>query len=159
MLSRLDWFESVSRKFVQAEKISVEAYIDNLHTPGTPLDLLAVFVLARLYHFHVGLFLNAGMWCTNVHKNMGACKLVLMFEGKTDFHETYKGGEQPYLESLNYYTAKGFMPSHNTELKTVQQESEYEVVFVSEENMKSAVQVKIEKNIKLEKTVKVSLKR
>ena len=62
---------------------------------------------------------------------MSACKLVLVFEDKTDFHETYKGGEQPYLESLNYYTAKGFMPSHNTELKTVQQESEDEIVFVS----------------------------
>ena len=45
MLSRLDWFESVSRKFLQAEKISVEAYIDNLCTPGTPLDLLAVLCL------------------------------------------------------------------------------------------------------------------
>ena len=158
MLSRLDWFESVSRKFLQAEKVSVEAYIDNLCTPGTPLDLLAVFVLARLYRFHVGFFLNTGMWCTNVHKNISACKLVLVFEGKTDFHETYKGGEQPYLESLNYYTAKGFMPSHNTELKMVQQESEDEIVFVSEENTKSAVLVKIEKNIKVEKTVTVSLK-
>ena len=116
MLSRLDWFESVSCKFLQAENISVEAYIDNLHTPGTPLDLLAIFVLARLYRFHVGFFLNAGM-CTNVHKDMSACKLVLMFQGKTDFHKTYKGGQQPYLESLHYYTAKGFMPSHNTELK------------------------------------------
>ena len=48
MLSRLDRFKSVSRKFLQAEKISVEAYIDNLYTQGTPLDLLAVFVLARL---------------------------------------------------------------------------------------------------------------
>ena len=50
------------------------------------------------------------------------------------------------------------MPSHNTELKTVQQESKDETVFVSEENTKSAVLVKIEKNIKLEKTVTVSLK-
>ena len=48
MLSRLDWFESVSRKFLKAENISVEAYIDNSHTPGTPLDLLAIYVLARL---------------------------------------------------------------------------------------------------------------
>ena len=159
MLSSLDWFKSVSCKFLQAGKVSVEAYIDNLHTPGTPLDLLAVFVLARLYRFHVGFFLNTGMWCTNVNKKMSACKLVLVFESKTDFHEMYKGGEQPYLESLNYYTAKGFMPSHNTELKTVQQESEDEIVFVSEENTKSAVLVKIEKNIKLEKTVTVSLKR
>ena len=150
---------SVSHKFLQAEKISVEAYIDNLRTPGTPLDLLAVFVFARLYRFHVGFFLNVGMWCTNVHKDMSACKLVLVFEGKTDFHETYKGGEQPYMESLKYYTSKGFMPLHNVEVKTVQRESEEEVVFVSEQNMKSAVQVKIEKGIKLEKILKVSLKR
>ena len=159
MLSRLDWFESVSCKFLQAENISVEAYIDNLRTPGTPLDLLAIFVLARLYRFHIGFFLNVGMWCTNVHKNMNACKLVLVFEGKTDFHEMYKGGADAYLESLNYYTAKGCMPSHNTEVKAVQEETEDDIVFVSEENTKSAVQVKIEKNIKLEKYLKVSLKR
>ena len=119
MFSRLDWFESVSRKFLPVENISVEAYIDNLCTPGIPLDLLAIFVIARLYRFHVGFFLNAGMWCSKLHKDMNACKLVLVFQGKTDFHETYKGGQQPYLESLHYYTAKGFMPSHNTEVKTV----------------------------------------
>ena len=45
MLSRLEWFESVSRKFLQAEKISVEAYIDNLRTPGTPLNLLLFLCL------------------------------------------------------------------------------------------------------------------
>ena len=92
-------------------------------------------------------------------RDMSVCKLVLVFEGKTDFHETYKGGEQPYMESLKYYTSKEFMPLHNVEVKTVQQESEEEVVFVSEQNMKSAVQVKIEKGIKLEKILKVSLKR
>ena len=96
MFSQLDWFESVSRKFLKAENISIEAYIDNLRTPGTPLDLLAIFVIARLYRFHVGFFLNAGMWCSNLHKDMNACKLVLVFQGKTDFHETYKGGQQPY---------------------------------------------------------------
>ena len=158
MLSRLEWFKSVSCKFLQAENISVEAYIDNLHTPGTPSDLLAIYVLARLYHFHIGFFLNAGMWCTNVHKDMNACKLVLMFQGKTDFHETYKGGQQPDLESLCYYTAKGFMPSHNTEVKTVQQEDKDEVLFVSEEKTKSAVQVKLKKKLNVEKDLKVSLK-
>ena len=58
MLSRLDWFQSVSRLFLQADKISVEHYIDYIRTPGTPLDLLSIFVLARLYRFHVGLILN-----------------------------------------------------------------------------------------------------
>ena len=159
MLSRLDWFESVSRKFLQAENISVKAYINNLHTLGTPLDLLTIFVLARLYRFHIRFFVNAGMWCTNVLKDMSVCKLVLMFQGKTDFLETYKDGQQPYLESLHYYTAKGFMPSHNTEVKMVQQEDENEVVFVSEEKTKSAVQMKLKKKFKIEKELNVSLKR
>ena len=97
MLSRLDWFESVSHKFLQAENISVEAYIDNLHTPGTPLDLLAIFVLARLYRFHVGFFLNAGM-CTNVQRILHA-SLFSCFKAKL-ISKTYK--EQPYLESLHY---------------------------------------------------------
>ena len=87
---------------------------------------------------------------------MSVCKLVLVFQGKTDFHETYKGGQQPYLESLHYYTAQGLMPSHHTEVKMVQQEDDD--VFVSEEKTKSKVQVKIKKQFKIEKELKVSLK-
>ena len=150
MLSRLDWFKSVSHKFLQTENISVEVYIDNLCTPGTPLDLLAIYVLARLYRFHIRFFLNEGMWCSNVKKDMTACKLVLLFQSKTDFHETYKGGQQPYLESLNYYTEQGLMPSHHTEVKTVQQEED--LVFVLEEKTPKV-------QFKWEKELKVSLKR
>ena len=79
MLSRLDWFESISRDYLARENISYQGYIDNLATPGTPFDLLAIHVLARLYRFHVGLFLQGGMWCTSISKNMSLCKFILIF--------------------------------------------------------------------------------
>ena len=47
MLSRLDWFQSVSYLFLQADKISVEHYIDHIRTPGTPLDLLCIFCVGK----------------------------------------------------------------------------------------------------------------
>ena len=131
MLSRLNWFQSVSRLCLQADKISVEHYIDYIHTPGTPLDLLGIFVLARLYRFHVGLILNKGMWCSNLKKDMQGCTTIFVFQGETDFHETYKGGQEAYVESLQYNTHKGLMPSHCTEVKNVTNDDD--VVFVAEE--------------------------
>ena len=151
MLSRLDWFQSVSCLFLQADKISVEYYIDYIHTPGMPLDLLCIFVLARLYRFHVGLILNKGMWCSNLKKDMQGCKTIFVFQGETDFHETFKGSQQAYVESLQYNTHKGLMPSHCTEVKNITNDDDTDVVFVAEEK-----RVKVPK---IDKDVKVQIKR
>ena len=153
MLSRLDWFQSVSRLFLQADKISVEHYIDHICTPGTPLDLLCIFVLARLYRFHVRLILNKGLWCSNLKKDMHGCKIIFVFQGETDFHETFKGGQQVYVEPLKYNTHKGFMPSHCTEVKSVANDDDTDVIFVTEEK-----RVKVP-NIKIDQDVKVVIKR
>ena len=133
MLSRFDWFQSVSHLFLQADKICVKHYIDYIHSPGTPLDLLCIFVLARLYRFHVGLIVNKGMWCSNRKKDMQGCKTIFVFQGGTDFHETYKGSQQAYMESLQYNTHKGLMPSHCMEVKNVTNDDDTDVVFVAED--------------------------
>ena len=148
MLSRLGWFASVSRLCLQAQNISVEDYIDHMRTPGTALDLLAIYVLARAYRFHVGLILDRGLWCSNLHKDIQSCKIVLVFQGTYDFAETFKGGSELYLQSLKNNTANGLMPSHDTEWKTVHNQ-ENDVVFVSEQKPK----------IKIERELKVSIKR
>ena len=124
-MSRLDWFEKVSSHFLRENSTSVEEYIDSITTPGIPLDLLALYVIARLYRFHFGLVLNHGQWCTSVTKEMHCCTFILLFRGPTEFVETcHTNGAERYLKSLVHSTKQGLMPSHCTDMKQVEQEDD-----------------------------------
>ena len=78
-MSQLDCFEKVSSHFLLQNSTSVEAYIDSISTPGMPFDILALYVIAQLYHFHFGLVLNCEQWCTSVTKDMHRCTFILLF--------------------------------------------------------------------------------
>ena len=159
-MSRLDWFEKVSSRFLQANSTSVESYIDSISTPGVPLDLLALYVIARLYRFHFGLVLNCGQWCTSVTKEMHRCTFILLFRGPTEFVETcHTNGAERYLKSLVDSTKHGLMPSHCTDMKQVEQEDEDDVVFIEEHaGRKCKVKSEIKTEIKLDKELRVVLK-
>ena len=134
MLSRLQWLQSISSHYLECENVSLEGYIDNISTPGAPFDLLAIFVLARLYRFHVGLFHAHGIWCSSITKNMSVCKFVLLFRNRYEFEETFEGGYDRYQKSLEKNTRLGLMPSHVMDVK----DGAEDIVFVkAEQPMKS----------------------
>ena len=157
-MSRLDWFEKVSSHFLQENSTSVEVYIYSISTPGIPLDLLALYMIARLYRFHFGLVLNHGQWCTSVTKEMHRCTFILLFRGPTEFVETcHTNGAERYLKSLVHSTKQGLMPSHCTDMKQVKQEDD--VVFIEEHaGSKRNVKLEIKTEVKMEKDIRVVLK-
>ena len=153
MLSALEWLESISHHYSECENVSLEGYIDNLATPGAPFDLLAIFVLAQLYHFHVRLFHANGMWCTSITKNMSVCQFVLLFQNRYEFDETFEGGYYRYQKSLEKNTRLGLMPSHLMDLK----DGVEDIVFLKEEKPKR-IKIKSEHTTEIKKELRVMIK-
>ena len=153
MLSRLQWLESISHHYLECENVSLKGYIDNLATPGAPFDLLVIFVLAQLYHFHVGLFHANGMWCTSITKNMSVCKFVLLFRSRYEFDETFEGSYYRYQKSLEKNTCLGLIPSHLMDIKDCVED----IVFLKEEKSKR-IKIKSEHTTEIKKELKVMIK-
>ena len=118
ILSRPEWFTKVSSSYLKLSGISGEDYVDNLDVPGSSLDLLGMYVLARLYKFHIGIAFENGYWCTSKDKDIKKVLFVLVFQGKNKYSETcVEGKMSDYLDILIKNTEKGLMPSHNMDEK------------------------------------------
>ena len=73
-------------------KLTVEDYIDRITTPGVPMDFVAITVLCRIYHIHVGVFFNNGAWSTCRDKHLKSSCFRIVFHGNLEFTETVHTG-------------------------------------------------------------------
>ena len=113
MLKHPDWLESISKTVLAEVAVSLEDYIDTITSPGVPLDFIAVTVLCRAYHMHIGIFTAAALWTTSKVKSFEVCKFALVFHGDLQFSETVQEGQsESYLQWIEDRTKKGLMPSH-----------------------------------------------
>ena len=53
----LDWIKAVGSRILQAKKIRVEDYANDITSGLVPFDELAILVVARMYHIHIGVVL------------------------------------------------------------------------------------------------------
>ena len=60
MIQHIDWLTDLMSTVWKYSKVTVEDYIDWITTPGVPMDFVAITVLCRIYHIHVGIFFNNG---------------------------------------------------------------------------------------------------
>ena len=117
LLSRLDYVSSVGSEYLDQIESSAEAYIDAISTPGTPLDLLGILLLSRLYRVHVAVAHAEGVWVTAQDNDIAKALFVVIYRG--DYYtETCKIGQfDPYFDSLVTKTRQGVMPSHVLDIK------------------------------------------
>ena len=54
MIQHIDWLTELMSTVRKYSKATVEDYIDRITTPGGPMDFVAITVLCRIYHIHVG---------------------------------------------------------------------------------------------------------
>ena len=73
---------SLSAANFSRQKTSVLKPTLTIYVPQVHPWIYLLFMCLQDYCFHIRFFLNAGMWCTNVHKDMSVCKVVLVFQGK-----------------------------------------------------------------------------
>ena len=101
---------STVRKYSQ---VTVEDYIDQITTPGVPMDFVAITVLCRIYHIHVGVFFNNGAWSTCRDKYLKSSRFRIVFHGNLEFSETvHTGWMDKYHEWFVSRGQQGKMPSH-----------------------------------------------
>ena len=61
IMNRLDWVTKISAHVLKQCEQSLEDYIDDIMTPGVPLDPIALFVLAWMYKIHIAIFTAKGI--------------------------------------------------------------------------------------------------
>ena len=64
IMNRLDWVEKISARVLKQHDQSLEDYIDEIMTPGGPLDPIALLVFAQMYKIHIAIFTAKGIWAT-----------------------------------------------------------------------------------------------
>ena len=135
------------------------------------MDILALFVLSRLYGFHFRLFFEQGVWCSAHDRDFKKVSMMLIFRGENRFSETcILNTTQDYLNSLIRNTQDDLMPSHNKDQKVFgeplmdQQEelNELDIEIIDDlcsepTSVKRKVPVKQE-NIKTEVNIKTEIK-
>ena len=118
LMSRLDFFTQVSTQYLTQAETSAEDYIDKISTEGIPLDLLGIFLIARLYQFHIAVVFHKGVWMTNKDNDWTKTMFTLVFQGVQNYSETCKEGQSGlYLQSLVNKTNSALMPPHCADLK------------------------------------------
>ena len=65
MNKRMDYFEQVGERFLNKIGMTSDDYANRLLLEDTPLDMLGIFILARLYRIHVGVIMHGGVWSTS----------------------------------------------------------------------------------------------
>ena len=103
----------VGRHHLKKFNMMVDEHKEHIIVPDTPLDMLGIFLLARLYRVHVGLILKDGLWSTCVIHDMRLCKFIMIYRGPHEYSETcIKGNRELYLDSLILNTRHEKMPCH-----------------------------------------------
>ena len=112
-MNRLDWIEKISASVLKQHDQSLEDYIDEITTPGVPLDPIALLVFAQIYKIYIAIFTAKGIWVTCRDTMLKKVRFVLLWYSDNKFIETVKIGKS---ESYKYWIHKQStlqrMPSH-----------------------------------------------
>ena len=87
----LEWIKSVGSRILDAKKIRVEDYANDITSGLVPFDELAILVVARMYHIHIGIVLKDRVWYTSSAEKPEDCLLYLLFQGGVQYLDSCTG--------------------------------------------------------------------
>ena len=91
VLKHLDWIKTVGNNILNAKHIHVEDYANNITSGLVPFDELAILVVCRMYHIHIGVVLNDHVWYTSSAKKPEECAFYLLFHGSVHYLDSCTG--------------------------------------------------------------------
>ena len=113
IMNRLDWVAKISARVLKQREQSLEDYIDDITTPGVPLDPIALLVFARMYKIHIAIFTVKGIWATCRDTTLKKVRFVLLWYGANKFMESVKiGKSESYQYWIHEQSTLQRMPSH-----------------------------------------------
>ena len=111
MLANMEWVIIIGKTVLKST--TLEDYIDPITMPDFPIDPVCVLVLARMFHFHVAIFVTKGVWSTCREKSLKKCRFGLIFHRGSEFSETVKVSQaERYATFLDAHAQKGVLLSH-----------------------------------------------
>ena len=87
----LDWIKSIGSKILNAKKLRVEDYAIDITSGLVPFDELAILVVARMYHIHIGIVLKDHVWYTSSAEKPEDCLFYLLFQGGVQYLDSCTG--------------------------------------------------------------------
>ena len=87
----LDWIKAVGSRILQAKKIHVEDYANDITSGLVPFDELAILVVARMYHIHIGVVLRDRVWYTSSAEKPDEIAFHLLFHGGVQYLDSCTG--------------------------------------------------------------------
>ena len=75
----LDWIKAVGSRILQAKKLHVEDYVNDITSGLVPFDELAILVVAQMYHIHIGVVLRDRVWYTSSAEKPDEMAFHLLF--------------------------------------------------------------------------------
>ena len=87
----LDWIKAVGSRILQAKKLHVEDYANDITSGLVPFDELAILVVARMYHIHIGVVLRDRVWYTSSAEKPDEIAFHLLFHGGVHYLDSCTG--------------------------------------------------------------------
>ena len=87
----LDWIKTVGSKILNTKHIRVEDYANDITSGLVPFDELAILVVCRMYHIHVGVVLKERVWYNSSAKKPEDCAFYLLFHGSVHYLDSCTG--------------------------------------------------------------------
>ena len=65
--------------------LNLDEYITFICDLHSPIDEIGLVILARMFHFHIGIVMADKYWTTKCDHDLHACKILLRWYGKMQF--------------------------------------------------------------------------
>ena len=70
-------------------------YINTLALPTTPMDEIALVLIARMHKVHIAFLMLEKYWKTQRNNDISKCQIVLAFRANLTFNDTSKRPRTP----------------------------------------------------------------
>ena len=87
----LDWIKAVGSRILQAKKLRVEDYANDITSGLVPFNELAILVVAQMYHIHIGVVLQDRVWYTSSAKKPDEIAFHLLFHSGVYYLDSCTG--------------------------------------------------------------------
>ena len=87
-----NFVQNIAADLLHHKGLTVDKYCENIVKPQWPLDEIALVLFARLYKFHICVFLEGKYWTTNRDDSLKVPKIFLIYCGNLKFYDTVREG-------------------------------------------------------------------
>ena len=87
----LERIKGVRSKILNAKKLRVEDYANDITSGLVPFNGLAILVVACMYHIHIGIVLKDHVWYTSSAEKPEDCLFYLLFHGGVQYLDSCTG--------------------------------------------------------------------